>query len=255
MFTQIDGLKLYYERLGTGSPLLVLHGWGTDSRSMRRVAEYARDSLNAQAYVLDFPGFGLSDYPLSAWGVDDFAVLTGRFLDRFDIQQTTIIAHSFGGRVAIKLAATQPGRVHRLVLVDSAGIRPRRTLSYHYRVYSAKLARGAVRILPGPVADLISQRIVSQQGSPDYRSAGPMRPTFVKIVNEDLRDCLPVIKAPTLLVWGELDKETPLSDAMLMKEKIPDSRLVVIKGAGHFCYLDDFPAFTGALISFLGANA
>ena len=78
-----------------------------------------------------------------------------------------------------------------------------------------------------------------------------MRRTFINVVNEDLRDCLPAIKCPTLLVWGERDVDVPVRDALLMENMIPNARLQVLKGAGHFCYLDDLPAFTRSVTAFL----
>ena len=88
-------------------------------------------------------------------------------------------------------------------------------------------------------------------GSRDYRSAGKLRETFVKVVNEDLRQYLPCIQSPVLLGWGELDRETPVSDGRLMKDLIPEARLEVIQGAGHHCFLDNPEAFLKIIKPFL----
>lgn len=91
-------------------------------------------------------------------------------------------------------------------------------------------------------------------GSRDYRNAGKLRGTFVKVVNEDLRQYLPHIKSPVLLVWGELDRETPVSDGRLMKDLIPHAQLNVIQGAGHHCFLDDPEAFLKIISPFLSSE-
>jgi pimeloyl-ACP methyl ester carboxylesterase len=251
MFINVQGIKVYYEAVGSGTPVLLLHGWGVDSATMRPILTYLKESIGARAISLDFPGFGLSDHPAEAWNVSKYVTLVLGFLDQLGLVQVDIIAHSFGGRVAIKLAAGYPARVRKLVLVDSAGIRPPRSPAYYLRVYLAKLIRVLADVLPGTAGRLVMGKLLSNQGSNDYRSAGDMRPTFVRIVNEDLRHYLQVIKCPTLLVWGELDADTPLRDARLMENMIPNVCLKVLKGARHFCYLDDFSAFSQAITPFL----
>jgi pimeloyl-ACP methyl ester carboxylesterase len=125
-------------------------------------------------------------------------------------------------------------------------------LSYYVKVGLAKTSRRlgnlASKILPG---DGFS-RLAERQGSRDYRQAGPMRQTFIKVVNEDLRDHLPLIQCPTLIIWGELDQETPLADAHEMHRLIQDSRLAVIPKAGHFPFIEKPAAFNDALFPFLG---
>jgi pimeloyl-ACP methyl ester carboxylesterase len=263
MILHVDDLKIYYEALGEGAPLLLLHGWGTDSSSLRSIMLEASQRVLAtpsissegpgcRAYALDFPGFGFSERPASAWDVGQYARFVAHFLQAVSLPAVDLLGHSFGGRVAIKLAAQRPELVRRLVLVDSAGIRPRRTPAYYFKVGLAKTSRRlgslAARVLP----DNAVSRLAERQGSRDYRQAGAMRQTFVKVVNEDLRDHLPRIQCPTLIIWGELDPETPLADAHQMHRLIPGSRLAVIPKAGHFPFLEKPAEFGQALFPFLG---
>ncbi len=250
MFITIDGLKLYYTTLGEGRPTLLLHGWGVDSRSMQSIMTYLKDR-GSKVYALDFPGFGMSELPPEPWEVGDYTALVVQFLDQMGLDQVDIVAHSFGGRVSIKLAAAHPERINRLVLTGSAGIRPDRTAGYYVKVYTYKLGKALAKLLPGS----LGKRMIARRGSSDYQQAGEMRATFVKVVNEDLRHLLPDIQSPTLLIWGELDTETPLQDGQLMDQLIPNSRLEVLRGAGHYCYIDDFPGFSRAISVFLGSNA
>jgi pimeloyl-ACP methyl ester carboxylesterase len=263
MIVLVDGLKIYYEALGQGDPLLLLHGWGTDTSSMRpimmeasqRVSSASQptgDAPGCRAFALDFPGFGFSERPADAWDVGQYALCVARFLQTISTPAVDILGHSFGGRVAIKLAAERPEIVRRLILVDSAGIRPRRTLSYYVKVGLAKTYRRLGNFISRVVPENALSRLTERQGSMDYRQAGAMRQTFVKVVNEDLRGYLPTIQCPTLIIWGELDQETPLADAHQMHRLIPNSRLEVIPKAGHFPFIEKPAAFNEALFPFLG---
>ncbi len=137
------------------------------------------------------------------------------------------------------------------MLVDSGGIRPKRTAQYHLKVSIAKAVKFLFKAVPGPARALRLDRLAARQASEDYRQAGEMRGTLVKVVNEDLQTWMPAIQAPTLLVWGELDEATPASDGRRMHELIQGSRLEVIPGAGHFAFLDHFEEFNRILIPFL----
>ena len=92
-------------------------------------------------------------------------------------------------------------------------------------------------------ADAAQERIAAGSASSDYANAGPMRPTLVKLVNEDLTPELPRVRASTLLIWGDQDDATPVSDGETMERLIPDAGLVVFEGAGHFSYLDQAQRF------------
>lgn len=247
----IHSLSAYYEVQGKGAPILLLHGWGVDSGSLRPVSTLLKDQTESRIYSLDFPGFGYSDPPPAAWCVQDYVDFLLGFMDELQIERATLLGHSFGGRVAIKLAAQCPQRVDRLVLVDSAGIKPPRTAGYYFKVAAAKTLKFVARAVPPVQRNALFKKTQSRLGSSDYQKAGALRGTFVRVVNEDLRDCLPLIHVPTLLVWGAKDRETPLSDAYIMRDAIPGARLEVIQNAEHFSYLDDFTSFSALLLNFL----
>jgi pimeloyl-ACP methyl ester carboxylesterase len=96
--------------------------------------------------------------------------------------------------------------------------------------------------------------IIRRTASEEYLNAGPLRGTFVRVVNEDLRDHLPRISVPTLLIWGAQDQDTPLADGKLMESLIPDAGLVVFDHAGHYSYVDAANAFARVVRHFLGAE-
>ena len=245
--TEINGLNVSYQVAGEGDVVLLLHGWGGEAASFQPVFEWLTQSH--KVYALDLPGFGKSQMPPTAWNTSDYAQFVTAFLEQFGIPKTHLIGHSFGGRISIILSAEHPEKVDKLILVDSAGIRPRRTAKYHFRVGVAKIGKVLRRCgkYGNHLANVVSQRT----GSKDYRDAGDMRATLVKVVNQDLRPLLPRIAASTLLVWGENDTDTPVSFGRIMEKEIPDAGLVVLKEAGHFSYLDKFPQFCRIVASFL----
>lgn len=246
MRIEIGGISINYECIGSGAPVLLLHGWGADIAAMMPIAnEVAR--LGKMAVCVDFPGFGKSDLPPAAWGVREYADTTKALIDKLGIRGCDLVCHSFGGRVTIMLAAEDETLFKRLVLVDAAGIRPKRTIKYYIKTYSYKLARRLARIKLVNKAFRLDSKIKSA-GSDEYKSlSGVMRETFVKVVNLDLTDKLDKIKNETLIIWGENDTATPLYMGRLMEKKIERAGLAVIENAGHFSYADDYPRFCSIL--------
>lgn len=255
-FVTVDGLRIAYRDEGPtdGPPVVILHGWGASSAAVASIQACLRGTHRAIAP--DLPGFGASDLPPAVWGSREYSAAIRAFLAALGVERASFIGHSHGGRVAIVLAAEHPELVEKLVLVDSAGIRPKRGARYHVRVYAYKAGRRAARLplLQGPLGAPLRRWIETRSGSEDYRQAGPMRGTLVRVVNEDWRHLLPRIAAPTLLIWGERDDATPLADGQLMERLIPDAGLVVFAGAGHYAYADDLGRFCRVVGHFLSTQ-
>jgi pimeloyl-ACP methyl ester carboxylesterase len=238
-------------RRGSGAPVLLLHGWGASADLFARTMDGLESDFDLIAP--DFPGFGATEPPPAAWAVGDYVDWTIALMDELGVQRASVIGHSFGGRVAIKLAALHPERVQKVVLTDAAGIRPKRTLGYHLRVRAFKTTRWLAQtpLAPASLRAWAAARIASS-GSSDYKAAsGTVRGSFVRVVNEDLRDYLPRIQAPTLLIWGDRDEDTPLADGQLMERLIPDAGLVVFEGAGHYAYIEQAARFNVIVKTFL----
>jgi pimeloyl-ACP methyl ester carboxylesterase len=244
----------YVRRRGPGAgpgdvPIVVLHGWGAHIEAVAPILG-ALDGAS-ELVALDLPGFGDSDSPPVAWGSADYARFVAEFLDQLGVGRAHLVGHSHGGRVAIVLATEAPERVERLLLIDSAGLRPRRGLRYHRRVAVAKLGRAVARVGGAPGRRL-QERMRARVASRDYLEASEaMRGTFRTVIAEDLSDRLRRIAAPTLLVWGERDDDTPLWMARRMEELIPDAGLVVLDGAGHYSYADAPGQFAAVARRFL----
>ncbi|MDR0283928.1 MAG: alpha/beta hydrolase [Propionibacteriaceae bacterium] len=249
----VDGLSVHYEVRGTGPWVFLLHGWGANLGLFADVAAVIATKYTVVS--LDFPGCGGTDEPPVAWGMDDYTRFTAHFIATFGAAEIILLGHSHGGRVAIRLA-TDPGlgfRVTKLILVDSAGLVPRRSWRYHARVRAYKAGKMVLgwkpvaAVFPDALEDLRRRT-----GSADYTAASPvMRATLVKVVNTDLAPVLPGITAETLLVWGDRDTATPLADGQTMEKAIPGSGLVILPGAGHFSFLDGAYTFRRVIESFL----
>jgi pimeloyl-ACP methyl ester carboxylesterase len=247
-FLDVLGLRTRYVVRGSGPAVLVLHGWGGSIEAIHPIL--AGLSPVARVHALDLPGFGQSELPPEPWGVEQYQEFVAAFMDSLSLERPTVVGHSNGGRIAIRMAATEPSRVSRLVLVDSAGIRPKRTLRWYRRVGMAKVGKYAARFLGAP-GERLRELLVGRAASADYAAAGPLRPTLVKLVNTDLRSFMPSISVPTLLVWGSQDTDTPISDARLMESLIPDAGLVVLEGGGHFSYIDQPTRFARIVSHFV----
>ncbi len=250
MYTTIDGLRVQYDVRGEGDPVLLLHGWGASIEAMRPIAD-AVVGLGMRAISLDFPGFGKSDAPQKPWGVPEYARFTRAFIREMGLEGADVVCHSFGGRITIYLASEEPELFRRLVLVDAAGIRPKRGLKWYVRTFTYKLGKRLARIGWVDRWLHLSER-QKNAGSEDYKALGSdlMRGIFVKVVNLDLTDRLPHIQNPTLLIWGTEDTATPLYMGQLMEKCIPDAGLVTLEGAGHFSYADQYPRFCAVLKAF-----
>ncbi len=246
MFIQIDDVNVYYEVEGSGHPVILLHGWGQSVAAFEPVVNHLKQ--NFKVYNIDFPGFGQSEEPKTVWSVYDYADMLEKFVKQLNIEAPTLFGHSFGGRVGI-IYAGRKNDMTKLVLIDAAGVKPKRGLDYYARVYTYKLGK---RILSLPGLSVYKEQMMKNAGSSDYKSASPMmRQIMSKVVNDDLQHLMPAIEAETLLVWGDLDDATPLSDAKIMEKKIKGSGLVVFEGAGHYSYLERLPQFLRVIDVFL----
>ncbi len=250
----VGGINTNYELVGEGEPLvLLLHGWGSSLEPYRPTVAVTAEKYRTAAP--DFPGFGGSSEPPDAWRVDDYADWTEKLVAFLGAERVIIFGHSFGGRVAIKLASREslPFTLERLVLIDSAGIIPEKSAGDKLKAKMYKAGRSVMT--SAPMKKLFPDAVESMRrrvGSADYNAASPlMRRVLVNTVNEDLEPLLPMIKVPTLLVWGENDTATPLSDGKTMERLIPNAGLVTLKGAGHYSFLDDRYTYERVIRSFL----
>jgi pimeloyl-ACP methyl ester carboxylesterase len=220
MIKRINGVDLHYEIMGRGSPLLIVHGWGGSSKSLLKLAELL--SADHKVILVDLPGFGTSTMPPAAWGVEEFALCVKGLIDLLKYKKVDYFGHSFGGSLGIYLAA-HTTLINRLVLCDSSFKRSRK---------KSKLAMAIKQILPqNHHLRMLFYRIFFRNS--DLARYPRLEPNFRLIVSQDLSAIVADIEAPTLIVWGELDRVTPIELAHELEKNIRNSRLVIIGGARH----------------------
>lgn len=255
----IDNININYDFFkNENSDVLavLLHGWGSNYKLFQGVMATMAEKFSVAA--LDMPGFGESQEPPEAWDVGRYTDFVIKFIESFGYKKVILLGHSFGGRVIIKMLAerTFDFSVEKVILVDSAGIKPKKTFRQKARQRVFKMGKGFLNF--PPVKKLFPDALGNWRkkfGSADYNSASEvMKLSLIKTVNEDLTQSLPLIKTETLLVWGDKDDATPLSDGQTMEKLIPGSGLAVIKNAGHYSFLEQRYVFDKIIRSFLNIN-
>ncbi len=223
MFTY-KGVNVFYERSETGDkPVLLLHGWGGSGKTMLSLYNFLKNA-GRDTVLPDLPGFGKSTPPDEDADIYYYADVIEALLDSLNIKKTDVAAHSFGGRIALILASR--GFVDKLILMDSAGMKPRWNFNKWLKIQGYKLAKRKGKNL-------------DKYGSADYIGLDKsMRKVFVRIVNEHLDFLLPTIGCRTLILWGKEDTETPIYMAKRLKKGIKGSEIIYLRG-GHFAYIED----------------
>ena len=232
--------------------VVFLHGWRSEARVWMPVLNSCAATGKYNLYALDFPGFGKSEKPKQAYKLDDFRDIVLEFCKKLNLEKISLVGHSFGGRVAIKLTIVTNVAIEKLVLVDSAGFKTRSAKKGLLNTI-AKITKPAFK-LPG-VRDL-RPRIYKLIGAEDYLAADTpeIRQTFLNIINEDLTADMKKVKVPTLILWGADDKDTPVNFGKRLHSAILNSKFEILPHAGHFSFLDDPRHFVASVIGFLDQN-
>ncbi|MBR1883064.1 MAG: alpha/beta hydrolase [Muribaculaceae bacterium] len=242
----ICGIKLSFWVEGEGKPVILMHGWLNTHADVQSIADALLPHF--KVYNLDLPGFGESSEPAEVWGIEEHDRFLEAFIQAEGISNPILIGHSHGGRIAIQYASHHT--VNKLILIDAAGVKPSRGLNYYLKVGAAKAVKHLALFLMGNKRG--RQWLDSRKhalGSSDYKNSSPtMRAIMNKLVNTDLKPVMPSIKCPTLLIWGEADTATPITDAYKMRYLIPDAGLVSYPGCGHHSYLQN-PVQTAAVLN------
>lgn len=251
MKIMVDSQLVEYKDEGSGPVIVLLHGWGANLGSFNDLAKELSGSN--RVIRVDFPGFGGSAKPDNSWGVGEYGMFVSAFLKKLQINSVYAhIGHSFGGRVIIKGIATGILSAEKIVLLDTAGVKPSASTKKAFLRTIAKVGK-VVTSAPGlrKLRPLLRKKLYKAAGSTDYLDAQAMQKIFLNTINEDLLAYVSSISQPTYLIWGETDTETPVADAYKILNELPDGKLTVIPDAGHFVYLDEPTIVTNELKEFL----
>ena len=238
MFTTVKGLKTEYTDRGNGTPVLLLHGWGSSFAVYERIMNALCERCRMVA--VNFPGCGETETMKEPWTLEDYCDFCLEFMKNVGLENPILIGHSHGGRVILKMTAEKMIEPPKIVLLDSAGLIPKKSFKQKCKIKSFKAIK---KVLTLPVVKNYSQGLLNKArnhfGSADYNAAPEvLRKTLVNLVNTDLREILPNISCPSLLIWGDCDTATPLEDAKTIESLIPDAGLCVLKGTGHYSFCE-----------------
>lgn len=235
----INNKKINYEVEGHGKPIILLHGWLASLETMKPLQKCLIN--NFKVYNVDIIGFGKSELPDNPMNTDDYGNFLRDFINNLNIENPILIGHSNGGRAILNYAGRKLGKINKIILIDSAGIKPKRNINYYFKIYLFKITKKIANLLPKNL-EKIKEKMLNKFGSDDYKASPEvLRKTMNIIINEDQGKLLPNIEAPTLIIWGDKDTATPIEDAKHMEKLIPNSGIAVLQGTGHFSYLESLP--------------
>ena len=231
----VDELLINYQTIGEGKDVLLIHGWGDDHRGLLKSFQNLSNKYKLTA--LDLPGFGLSQIPNHPFDTLKYAKIIQSFVQKLKLNPELVIAHSFGGQVAICALSNNFLTTNKLILIASAGIRE---YKQGKKVFIKLLAKGGKLFLvpfPKSIQQKVTKKIYSKIGSDLYLKP-KLKETFKNILKEDISEDATKITSPTLLIYGEQDNQTPPIFGQKLNQLIKSSSLEIIAGAGHFVFID-----------------
>ena len=219
--------------------ILFLHGYLSRGSSFYNQIKYFERDFDV--YAPDLKGFGDNVGMQFPYSLDDYVEEIKEYCCKNDIVSPHVIAHSFGARIAVKAVATEKLEIDRLVLTGAAGLKPKNTVK-----------KTAKKVCFSILKKFIPKQKLAFFYSKDYLALDPiMKESFIKIVNENLDGYLSAVKNKTLLIFGDRDRETPLYMAKRYVCGLQNNRLIILKGAGHFAFIDKPNKFNVEVKEFL----
>lgn len=236
MHVIVDGLLVNYVRSGSGKTVILIHGWGSTLNDLSGLFKELTNDFDVIS--IDLPGFGASQSPKSTWGLAEYASFLNKFRKKLDVKRVySLIGHSNGGAIAIKAVSSGDILADNLVLISSSGIRTSQQGRLGAVKLGTKIAKTASLPLPSKTRKKLRSKLYQSIGS-DYLVAEHLSASFKKIVSEDLQVDAKNLSLPTLLIYGEEDKETPVRYGELYHQLIDGSTLEIVAGSGHFVQKD-----------------
>ena len=258
---RLGDLRIAYTRAGNGPPLILLHGGMDDSRLWRRQVDGLADEFTVLAW--DAPGCGRSSDVPESWRMPEYADALAAWLRATGIERPHVLGLSWGSTVALELYRRHPQVPASLILASAyagwaGSLSPEETAARLEGVLAvADLPLEEVlEAFPGVLSaaappGLLEELTVMWADNTGSRKPGGYRAMAHSMAEADLRDVLPRIEVPALLLYGELDQRAPLQVANELHERIPSSQLVVIKGVGHSANVEAPEEFNAHVRTFI----
>ena len=251
MYLKYKDINLSYEKQGTGEKeLVILPGWGDTKDTFSYLIQLLADYYTI--YIVDYPGFGNTAFPNHDLTIYDYTDMIQEWLKSLSLKNPVLLGHSFGGRILITLVGYYGYNYPKIILMNAAGIKPKKTIRSRLRARCYKLLQKIAKIVPKRWRKKYQQALFNHFSSADYRILpSKMQKTFQNIVGEDLKSYLPSIRSKTLLIWGNDDTSTPIEDAIIMKKEIKHATLYNFLNTGHFVYLEQLPKTLELIVDFM----
>lgn len=246
----VQDLLTNYSKSGQGPAMVFLHGWGSNAAVFDTFASKFSGAYTTIA--LDLPGFGSSQIPKTAWGLDDYAAFVAEFLLKIQIKEVAVlVAHSNGAAIAIKALSTELVQAKKLVIYGGAGIREVQKGKKKFLRIMAGAGKPVLMVLPSSTRKKVRGKWYETIGS-EMLLVPEMEETFKKTVSEDVANLAKNILTPTLLLYGENDEATPPLYGQIYFENFPNAQLEIVGNAGHFAFIDQQDVVLKLTKDFLG---
>ncbi len=247
MYYNEEDISLYYEKYGSGEKtILILPGWGDNRKTFYNIINHFKEKYTI--YIMDYPGFGNSVFPNKDLTIYDYTNLIRNFMFDNNIENPIIIAHSFGGRIATLLSGYYKEKIDKIIMIDTAAIKPKKSIKTLFRQSLYKLLKKLAIFIPKIKKERYMQKLIKIFASSDYQVLSKsMQQTFKNIVNEDVSYYLKQIDEEVLILWGKNDIDTPLKYGIKTNKLIKHSALIVFPKGSHFSYLE-YPILTNQII-------
>jgi pimeloyl-ACP methyl ester carboxylesterase len=255
---QVNALRVTFVQAGVGSPLVLVHGAVSDSRVWQ--AQFGALASEFSVVAWDAPGCGQSEDPPESFRLPDYADALAGLIAALRLEPAHVLGHSFGGALALELVRRHPGVVAKLVVVGGyagwAGSLSAAEVQRRLAFALDTAERLPGRFEPASMPGLFSERMSPEAAAELMGIMSESRPAATRamaraLAEADLRQALPSIGVPTLLIYGDADERSPLTVAEDLHRRIPASRLVVLPGLGHMCFLEEPDIFNAEVRGFL----
>lgn len=250
-WTSDTGIKTYYEVLGKGKPLILLHGWANTGSDW----SYLLSSLSAHFMLIvpDLPGFGRTDIPNAEyWQTQDYANWLMSFVKHCINSKSYYLAgHSFGGQISLEyVQSDRMPKPEKLILIGSAGLKREKTIKGRILGELTKLLPNDLKQkMPKSIKKIVYEKILTET---DYFNGNQFQKNVLKhILTQDYTNTLSKIKVKTLIVHGKHDSAVPVKDAYTLNQGIVGSTLVICEDSGHFPHISETPKVSSIIVRFL----
>lgn len=232
--------------------IIILHGWGSSPQKWEKVKSELIKK-NFKVIIPYLPGFNPKDPIKSPWSINDYTKWFNQYLNQKKLKKIILIGHSNGGRIASYFTSQFPERVEKLILIASAGLPPKNKIKIIFFKFISKIGKIFFQLIPSKKIYQFAQKtLYFIAREKDYLNANPvMKKTLINMTTIDLTEVFTKIKTPTLIIWGENDRETPLWMGKKINQLIKKSKLEIIKDGNHSLHISQPKKLVSVILKYI----